>query len=87
MITMKSALAAAYPRLTDRVRAAQLPPPAERRAIRQAARTSLSDVAAELGVSPMSVLRWERGESAPRLDHAIAYRRILDGLRDAVMHA
>jgi DNA-binding XRE family transcriptional regulator len=84
VIVMKSATATAYPALVERVRAAQLPPPVERQRIRRAARASLSAVAAELGVSPMTVLRWERGESDPRLDHAAAYGALLASLRDAL---
>jgi DNA-binding transcriptional regulator YiaG len=52
-----------------------------RRRIRTAARASLRDVARELGVTPMTVARWETG-SEPRLSHAIAYRRLLDQLRE-----
>lgn len=68
--------------LIDRVTAGQLPPPGMRRSIRKKARATLRDFAAELNVGPMTVLRWERGETEPRLGHAIAYRRLLDGLRD-----
>jgi transcriptional regulator with XRE-family HTH domain len=53
-----------------------------RRSIRKAARASLRDVADELGVSPMTVLRWEQGKSEPRTRHAIAYRELLDQLRE-----
>ena len=81
---MKSATAPAYPPLVKRVRAAQLPPPAERQAIRTAARASLADIGREIGVSAMTVQRWERGTTEPRMQHAIAYRRVLDGLRRAL---
>jgi len=72
-------------RLATLVRAAaQLPEPAERRRIRMAARASLRQMAAELGVSPMSVCTWERGQVEPRLDHAAAYGRLLTELSRAV---
>jgi transcriptional regulator with XRE-family HTH domain len=67
--------------LLETVRAAQLPAPAMRRMIRTAAGVTLNEVAAEIGVTPMTVLRWERGETEPRRDRAIAYRQLLDGLR------
>lgn len=66
--------------LADRVKAAQLPAPAMRRTIRKAARVTLAEMAAELGVSAVTVLRWERGTSEPRRERAIAYRRLLDSL-------
>jgi transcriptional regulator with XRE-family HTH domain len=68
--------------LIDDLRAAQLPPPGERRRIRQAAGATLKEFADELGVSPMAVLRWERGDAEPRRSRAAAYRRLLDTLRD-----
>lgn len=65
--------------LVERLRAAQLPSPRERRRIRERAGATLRDVAQELGVNPMSVHGWERG-AQPRREHAIAYRRLLDRL-------
>jgi DNA-binding transcriptional regulator YiaG len=67
--------------LVDRVRAAQLPPPSVRERIRLDAGLSLRAIAETLDVDPMSVHRWERGLVRPRLDHAIAYRRLLDDLQ------
>ncbi|SFK37258.1 helix-turn-helix domain-containing protein [Geodermatophilus ruber] len=69
--------------LVDSIKAAQLPPPAVRRRIRTDARVSLADLAAELQVSPVTVHRWERGIVAPRRERAIAYRDLLEALRDA----
>jgi DNA-binding transcriptional regulator YiaG len=69
-------------KLVERVKATQLPPPRERRAIRVKARATLQDVGDELGVTANSVSRWERGdEPRPRL--AIRYRQLLDALRAA----
>lgn len=80
---MTSTTAAVDGGLPERVRMAKLPPPTMRRAVRLRARASLRDVASELAVSPMTVLRWEQGLSEPRLAHAIAYRRLLDALSEA----
>jgi len=70
--------------LLERLRALQLPPPAQRREIRKAARASLSAVAQELNVDAMTVSRWERGLARPRDRHVVAYRRLLEGLADLV---
>jgi DNA-binding transcriptional regulator YiaG len=63
--------------LAGRVRAAQLPPPATRVRVRQAAHVTLEDFAGALGVSQMTVSRWERGETEPRLDQRVAYALLL----------
>lgn len=63
--------------LAGRVRAAQLPPPAERARIRQAAHVTLEHFAQVLRVSQMTVSRWERGETEPGLDQRAAYARLL----------
>jgi transcriptional regulator with XRE-family HTH domain len=69
--------------LVDQVLAAQLPAPAMRKSIRKAAGVSLADMAQEFGVTPVTVLRWERGTSVPRRPQAIAYRQLLEQLRQA----
>lgn len=68
--------------LVELIRAAQLPPPHMRRAIRESAGASLQEVADELGVTRMQVSRWERGLAEPRRDSAVAYRALLDSLRE-----
>jgi DNA-binding XRE family transcriptional regulator len=65
------------------VSAAKLPPPAERARIRRESGATLRDVAAELGVSPMTVARWEAGTVHPRLDQAAAYARLLAAIASA----
>ena len=70
--------------LGQRIRAAQLPAPAERVRIRRAARVTLREFARTLGVSPMTVSRWEAGESMPRLDQAARYARLLAEVSSAV---
>jgi transcriptional regulator with XRE-family HTH domain len=67
-----------------KIRSARLPEPAERAGVRRAARVSLREAAAVLGVAPMTVLRWERGETTPRRDDAVRYRQLLDALAGAV---
>lgn len=79
---MEAYAAAVTHGLVDRVRASQLPPPSERARIRQSSGASLRDFADELGVSPMTVLRWEQGKSRPRMRRAIAYRRLLDAVKE-----
>jgi DNA-binding transcriptional regulator YiaG len=69
--------------LAERVRAAQLPTPANRRRIRQRAKVSLRQIAEPIGVTAMTVLRWERGEVVPKLEHAAAYRQLLEELEAA----
>jgi DNA-binding transcriptional regulator YiaG len=70
--------------LAEQVRAAaQLPSPADRRRIRNQAKVSLAEMAAELKVTPVTVLRWEQGAFEPRRDRAIAYRDLLEALQDA----
>lgn len=48
--------------------------------IRTAAGLSLGEVAAVLGTSKTTVLRWERGENVPRGELALAYWRLLQTL-------
>jgi transcriptional regulator with XRE-family HTH domain len=42
---------------------------------------TLREMADELGVTPMTVLRWEQGVE-PHRDRAIRYRKLLDALRE-----
>lgn len=52
------------------------------RAIRIGAGASIREVAAVVGVSPATVLRWERGSRAPRGEKGVAYGRALDELTE-----
>jgi DNA-binding transcriptional regulator YiaG len=68
--------------LLKRLRAAQLPPPRERRRIFREARATNAAAAEVLGVSEMTVSRWQRGETEPRtVEQATHYRQLLDALR------
>ncbi len=53
------------------------------RAIRQAAGLSLSEVADVVGVSTVTVYRWEVGERSPRGAPALSYKNLLDVLSGA----
>lgn len=74
----------AHSDLVERVRASQLPAPAERARIRRTAHATLRHFATELDVSVATVWRWESGTAEPRLDHAIAYRQLLDKIQAAI---
>lgn len=69
--------------LAARVAAGRLPTAPVRKSIRLSAGVTLRELADELGVSPMTVHRWEGGVE-PRRDTAIRYRELLDALREAV---
>ncbi len=68
------------------VRARQLPPPGERRNIRQRAGLTLRQVAEAVGVDAVSVMRWEQG-STPRPSRAPAYKQLLIDLDRATRPA
>ena len=68
--------------LLELKRATRLPPPSERRAIRERAGVSRRQLARELGVSDAAVAWWEDPCGfTPRPAKALAYRRLLDELR------
>lgn len=69
--------------LIARVRGSRLPMPSERRRIRQRAGVSYRGMGEVLGVTAMTVLRWERGQRRPTLANAKAYRQLLDALERA----
>lgn len=70
--------------LARRIRAAKLPPPAERARIRREARITLREFAQVLGVTTTTVYRWETGDADPKTDHAVAYADLLDKVRGAL---
>ncbi len=55
----------------------QLARSGEARRIREAAGLSLRELAAAVGVDAASISRWERGLSAPRVHHALAWHKAL----------
>jgi transcriptional regulator with XRE-family HTH domain len=52
------------------------------RSLRVAAGLSLREVAAELGVGPSTLFRWEAGERRPRGKAAIRYAELLEALAE-----
>jgi DNA-binding transcriptional regulator YiaG len=63
----------------------QLPPPALRKALREEARLSKSEIARALGVSAMTIVHWERGTRNPSTKHMTEYVGLLRSLqREAV---
>jgi DNA-binding transcriptional regulator YiaG len=74
---------ASFDELLEQVRSRRaLPPPAERRRIREAAGVSLRDMAKAVGVSHTAITDWESG-TMPR-EHRAAYARLLDELHRLV---
>ncbi|MEH0483535.1 helix-turn-helix domain-containing protein [Streptomyces scabiei] len=59
-----------------------LPPPAERRRLRQAHGLTLDEVAAALQVRRATVGGWEAGKTEPRPPEREAYARLLDKLAE-----
>ncbi|MEJ7772532.1 MAG: hypothetical protein WKF51_11575 [Geodermatophilaceae bacterium] len=72
--------------LVEKIRAGQLPPPYVRESIRRTAGASYAEMGAAMTppVTGVTVWRWEQGKAVPRRDHAIAYRQLLDALRELV---
>jgi DNA-binding transcriptional regulator YiaG len=67
--------------LLEEVRlAVSLPDPTTRMAIRRRARVSRERMAAELGVQPLAVARWERATRNPRGGLRVRYARLLEML-------
>ncbi|MFI6689176.1 helix-turn-helix domain-containing protein [Streptomyces sp. NPDC050485] len=59
--------------------AADLPKPDVRVRLRRASNLTQAQVAEALGVTPLAVLRWEKGQSEPRAERRKAYLRLLNG--------
>lgn len=60
---------------------ASLPTPAVARAIREHAGASQENLARAVGVTRMSVCRWEKGTHRPRGLHLLAYAAVLRDLQ------
>jgi transcriptional regulator with XRE-family HTH domain len=58
----------------------ELPPPAVRRAVREAAGVSRAAVGQALGVSRLAIAQWEAGSRYPRPAHLRAYAELLRAL-------
>lgn len=70
--------------LVESVVNSRLPSPGTRRSIREDAGVSLREAAQALGVTALTVQRWERGDARPRRQHAVEYRQFLDALRETL---
>ncbi|MFG7947088.1 helix-turn-helix domain-containing protein, partial [Streptomyces cacaoi] len=57
----------------------QLPPPAERARLREAAGITQARLATALKTSTQSVKNWENGRSEPKSPRLEAYQRLLEG--------
>ncbi|MFF7199141.1 telomere-associated protein Tap [Streptomyces sp. NPDC088197] len=66
--------------LLEQVPAGDLPPPAERRRLREAAGLSQTQIATALGTRREAVGNWEAGRTEPRPPQRAAYARLLEGL-------
>ena len=72
--------------LEDLLADQQMWTPKLRRAWREAHGLSLQQVADQIGVTRMTVWRWETGARVPRGGNRAAYSRLLRTLRDAIDH-
>ena len=66
--------------LTRIARAREALASGEAREARKTARVTVTEVAAELGVTPQAVSQWETGRRVPDAAHALAYARLLETL-------
>ncbi|MFI0898337.1 telomere-associated protein Tap [Streptomyces sp. NPDC020983] len=76
----RNELFSAVDALLEQVPSDDLPPPAERRRLREAAGLSQAQVAAALGTRREAVGNWEGGKTEPRAPQRAAYARLLEGL-------
>lgn len=87
-MTTATALIGDSPPSAARVLAAKrLPPPDERRAIRENAGLTKAEMALILDVLAVTLGRWEKGICRPQLRHALAYAQLLNELRQAATEA
>ncbi|MGW4912523.1 telomere-associated protein Tap [Streptomyces sp. NPDC004270] len=73
-------LLSAVDALLNRVDRDDLPLPAERRRLREAASLTQTDIAKVLGTRREAVASWESGKNEPRPPQRTAYARLLEGL-------
>lgn len=73
-------LLSAVDALLNQVDRNDLPPPAERRRLREAADLTQTDIAKALGTRREAVANWESGKNEPRPPQRTAYARLLEGL-------
>ncbi|MEU6866368.1 helix-turn-helix transcriptional regulator [Streptomyces sp. NPDC046876] len=81
-MTTENELFSAVDALLEHVAQEVLPPPAERRRLREAAGLSQDQIATALQTRRETVSGWESGRSEPRAPKRGAYARLLDGLAE-----
>jgi DNA-binding XRE family transcriptional regulator len=63
--------------ITEREPVARFPPARERRRLRELFGVTQEQLAENVGVSPRTMIRWEKGEGTPRGPKGIRYAEIL----------
>lgn len=76
----ESELFSAVDALLEQVPTDDLPPPAERKRLREAAGLSQTQIGAALGTRREAVGNWEASRTQPRPPQRGAYTRLLEGL-------
>ena len=61
-----------------------LPSPGEARKLRKSMGLTLQGAAEEIGVSKLTLLRWEQGKTSPSLDNHRAYQQALTRWREVI---
>jgi DNA-binding transcriptional regulator YiaG len=85
-MTITPAVFADLIELLEAMRRADLPPPTERRRIRESAGLSQRGFALAMGVGERNVCNWEDPDgSEPTLAHRLIYRMALDLLQDRTL--
>ncbi|MFG2097303.1 telomere-associated protein Tap [Streptomyces sp. NPDC048612] len=80
MPTEEEALFSAVDALLEQVAQDDLPPPVERKRLREVAGLSQAQIATALGARREAVGNWEAGRTEPRPPKRAAYARLLEGL-------
>jgi DNA-binding XRE family transcriptional regulator len=79
-VSTENELFSAVDALLEQVPSDDLPPPPERRRLREAAGLSQTQIATALGTRREAVGSWEAGQREPRPPQRAAYARLLEGL-------
>jgi DNA-binding transcriptional regulator YiaG len=79
-VPTENELFSAVDALLEQVPTDDLPPPAERKRLREAAGLSQTQIATALGTRREAVGNWESGRTDPRPPQRAAYTRLLEGL-------
>lgn len=77
----------AMPGIMDRDPIPDLPPVRERRKLRERFGVTMQELADTIGVSRMTIHRWERGSKEPAGKNREEYAKILQAWKDKKHHA